>query len=305
MANKSQPKQKLERYAIETNRPVSERWISLSNALTRAAQRLSLAEKRIVSAAVSKLDSSRRMTRENIPITKITASEYAETFGVDTDTAYNQLKSAGENLGKRQITFYEVPNKGKNVIRVKMQWVGEAHYHDGEGWIELYWWPRVLPYLTGLGKEFTQYQLKQASALRSVYSWRLLELLSQYKDTGWIQISIEEFSHAMEASEKQRKDFAMIRRRMIEPAIKELSEKDGWLINWKPIKAGRRVSAIRFDFERDPQGRLALDEPRQTLGPEPLPPPKTIKRRKLRQPPAEWNATRNRLKGVQTEPSTD
>jgi hypothetical protein len=272
MARKTQPEQKLENYDVAgVDRLVGERWISLSNALTRSAQRLTLAEKRIVSAAVSKLDSPRRVTRDNLPVTKITAAEYAETFGVDADTAYNQLKAAGDSLGKRQITFYEpLTGKRKTPIRVKMQWVGEAHYHDGEGWIELYWWPRVLPYLTGLGREFTQYQLKQASALRSVYSWRLLELLSQYKDTGWLKISIEEFAHAMEASDKQRQDFAMIRRRMIEPAVKELTDKDGWLIKWAPVKAGRKVTFLRFDFSRNPQGRLVLDEPKQSLGPPPL-----------------------------------
>ena len=38
--------------------------------------------------------------------------------------------------------------------------------------------------------------------------------------------------------------------------MKELQEKDGWLIQWLPIKAGRKVKAVRFTFMRDPQGRL-------------------------------------------------
>jgi plasmid replication initiation protein len=38
--------------------------------------------------------------------------------------------------------------------------------------------------------------------------------------------------------------------------VKELTEKDGWLIAWTPIKAGRKVTALRFEFKRDPQGRL-------------------------------------------------
>ena len=36
----------------------------------------------------------------------------------------------------------------------------------------------------------------------------------------------------------------------------KLQEKDGWIIQWQPIKAGRKVKALRFEFERDPQGRL-------------------------------------------------
>lgn len=38
---------------------------------------------------------------------------------------------------------------------------------------------------------------------------------------------------------------------MIEPAVKELTQKDGWSITWTPIKAGRRVKAVRFEFGRE------------------------------------------------------
>jgi len=43
---------------------------------------------------------------------------------------------------------------------------------------------------------------------------------------------------------------------MIEPAIKELTEKDGWLIQWEPVKTGRKVGSLRFTFMRNPQGSL-------------------------------------------------
>ncbi|TJY70609.1 replication initiation protein, partial [Klebsiella pneumoniae] len=60
----------------------------------------------------------------------------------------------------------------------------------------------------------------------------------------------------MDATEKQRENFAKVRTKIIEPAVKELVEKDGWLIEWKPVKAGRKVAKVRFEFKRDPQGRL-------------------------------------------------
>jgi len=137
-----------------------------------------------------------------------------------------------------------------------MRWVGQVHYQQGEGWVELYWWPKLLPHLTGLRRQFTSYQLQQATALRSAYSWRLLELLMRFETTGWAEYTIEDFCTSMDATEKQRADFAAIRRKIIEPAVKELQEKDGWLIAWKAVKAGRKVSKLRFDFRRDPQGRL-------------------------------------------------
>ena len=115
-----------------------------------------------------------------------------------------------------------------------------------------------MPLLVGLRKQFTTYQLQQASALRSVYSWRLLELLMRFKSSGKAEYTVEDFAASMDATEKQRADFSKLRTKMIEPAVKELTEKDGWLIQWEPIKAGRKVKAVRFTFMRNPQGSLDL-----------------------------------------------
>jgi hypothetical protein len=239
--------------------------VTMSNALTRAAHGLSLAEKRIVMSAVAKLDPRRGHPAGTVLVTQVTAAEYAKTFGLDPTTAYEQLKDGGKELYQRSITFFlEAHNRrGKPIAptRVTMRWIGRAQYHDGEGWIEVAWWPDVVPHLTGLRKQFTQLQLEQTSALRSVYSWKLLELLMRFKGTGWAEYDIEDFAEAMEATEKQRANFNNLRRRMIEPAVKELQEKDGWAIRWEPMLAGRRVKAVRFDFRRDDQLRLALPKP--------------------------------------------
>lgn len=253
---------KADNYVPEAHEAGS-RWVSMSNALARAGHGLTLAEKRIVTIAASKLDSQRTPRPGEVPTTKITADEYAEAFDVSLDAAYQQLAGAAKALHKRHITFFEPSFKraGKPLkpTRVEMNWVGQVNYQQGEGWVELHWWPALMRHLVGLKKQFTSYQLQQTSALRSAHSWRLLELLMRFKSTGWAEYSIEDFAEAMDASEKQRADFAKIRTKIIEPAVKELVEKDGWLIQWRPIKAGRKVKSLRFDFMRNPQGQLDLD----------------------------------------------
>lgn len=83
-----------------------------------------------------------------------------------------------------------------------------------------------------------------------------LELMTQYASIGWMEFTVEDFGASMDATDKQKADFAAIRRKIIEPAVRELTEKDGWLIEWKPIKKGRKVAKLRFDFKRNPQPRL-------------------------------------------------
>lgn len=44
------------------------------------------------------------------------------------------------------------------------------------------------------------------------------------------------------------KRFCDLKRRVILTAVKELQEKSGLLINWKPIKSGKSVTQLEFNF---------------------------------------------------------
>ena len=236
-----------------------ERYVTMANALVRAAQGLSLSEKRLMMTAVSMLDSKAAPKPGECPCVKISAMEYAETFGVDPTTAYEQLRDGAANLYRRSIQFFEPDYKRKGEplkVTVQMRWVGEVKYHEKEGWVELNFWHKVVPLLTNLRKQFTSYKLQQASSLRSIYSWRLLELLTRFEANGWAEYSVDDFGKSMDASEKQMANFAKLRTKIIEPAVAELIEKDNWLIQWRTIKAGRKVVRLRFDFQRNPQGKL-------------------------------------------------
>ena len=133
-------------------------------------------------------------------------------------------------------------------------------YHHGEGWVELGFSPEVTPHLTLLRKEYTSYKLKTAAALRSVYTWRLYELLKSVSKKkqfeGELYINLNDFRHAMDAP--QGYAWNNIKQRIIVPAVRELIEKDNFKINWKPIKKGRSVASLTFFFEEERQQRLNL-----------------------------------------------
>lgn len=245
---------------LPEDHPLSERHINMSNALARAAQGLSLAEKRIIAIGLAKTDS---MPLKSLSLAakegwriRISAAEYAEEFGVDLRTAYEQLKDAGDHLVKRQVrTFEETP---RGLKEIKTNWCGQVIYHHGEGWVEIGFSSYISPHLLGLRKKFTSYKLKQASALRSVYSWRLFECLQSWKDKKVWQPTIEEFCHSMEPPISCQSDFGQLRRRVIEPAVKELITKDNMLIEWSTVKAGRKVTGLIFKFQTNPQQQLDL-----------------------------------------------
>ena len=236
---------------LTNERPAGKLQITMSHALTTAAQGLTLAEKRVMMYAVAKLDSFKSDGGTPTGTVKLVAHDYAEQFGVDTDTAYTQLRQAGKGIFNRYIRFFELGRRGPEEVMVR--WVSSARYSPGTGTVTLRFTPEIAPHLLELKRQFTKYKLAQASALRSIYSWRLLELLSQYEATGWWQIELEAFHHAMETPDGYKSNFKDCRRWVIEAAVRELTEKDGWQIHWTPIKTGRKVTALRFQFKRTQQ----------------------------------------------------
>ena len=236
---------------VKKSETLANRNVVISNYITRSAQTLNLVEKRILMAGIAKLGGV------NGEI-KLTAQEYADTYGVDIRTAYNELKGAVHTLMKRTLSWQITD--GKKIGTRTTIWVQGYDYFKDEGLVKFRFSEYIFPFLFELQKEFTKYQLQQAAALRSIYSWRLLEMFEQMKDktdgSGWLSMSIEEFWHAMEATESYRANFQLLRKRVIEPAIKELTEKDNWLIEWEARKRGRKVATLLFKFQRNPQGSL-------------------------------------------------
>jgi len=246
-------------HKLDSEQALADLQVNMSNALTRAAHGLSLAEKRIIAACIAKTDQVPNMIQvrqRGAWLVRLSAGDYAETFDVDLTTAYEQLHAASENLFKRYVRTTRKTRKG--VEEYKFVWVGGVRYHKGEGWVELDWFHEVVPHLFGLRQEFTSYKLKQASALRSGYSWRLFELLQSWKDTGLYQPTIEEFMLAMDAPTSCQTDFGRLRKRVIEPAVAELIQKNNMLIRWDTQRAGRKVISLEFKFEENPQRTLAV-----------------------------------------------
>lgn len=233
-----------------TSYPLLDMQVNMSNELTRSAHSLNLSEKRIIAACIAKSDQMPDMDevrRRGAWLVRITAKEYAETFGVDLNTAYEQLQAGAKNLFRRYIRTSRLTRNGIKIHECR--WVGAVHYHEGEGVVELDWWHEVVPHLFGLQVHFTRYKLWQTSALRSTYSWRLFELLQSWLTDGCYEPSIDDFCLAMDVPDSYRKNFKEIRTRVIEPAIRELTEKNNMTITWQPRNAGRKVIALLFKFE--------------------------------------------------------
>ncbi|WP_232484070.1 replication initiation protein [Burkholderia gladioli] len=159
---------------------------------------------------------------------RVTAKEFIEAYPhIEARHAYSELKKAAEDLFECRVEWDEdVISRGKKETkRRSVRWIYEKADTTTAGWVDLKFSPSIAPYLLGIESEFTKYKLRHAADLRSIYSWRLLEIIAQYRDTGVAAILYDEFCQAMGAPDSCVKDSGQLRRRVIEPAVKELQEK--------------------------------------------------------------------------------
>ncbi|ASW04403.1 replication initiation protein [Paraburkholderia aromaticivorans] len=264
----------VEQWREEQDAPASgtDPHVTIKNELVRRFQRMTLQQKRVLALAIAKCNPKLKILLHKAtspdPATgiapgwpvRITAQEFLEAYpSIDAKHAYSDLKSAAESLYECSVEWTVIQTeRGKKVpVRKVARWIYERADTSTSGWVELKFTPTIAPYLLGIERAYTTYKLKHAADLRSMYSWRLLEMMAQFRDTGLLVIGYDEFCEAMGAPASCIKDAGQLRRRVIDVAVKELQEKNGLKIEWEPtIPAGRKITGFKFTFQPDPQGRL-------------------------------------------------
>lgn len=235
--------------------------ITMTNIVARASHELKLGEKRLICSALASLDSlsARRLFDANVKhgfSVKVTAVDYAAQFNLDESTAYTQMKEACDLLFERHIRYEEKGRRG--VIVNKIRWVSQAKYAKGDGFVELFFTHQVAPHVLGLRSNFTTYKLKHAAGLDTTYAWKLYECLMSWKKQGRYSVSVEEFQRVMEVPESSKKSFAHLRVNVIEPSIKSITARTNLIVQYTPIKGGRKVVGLEFRFMENPQ--LSIDD---------------------------------------------
>ncbi|WP_350449326.1 replication initiation protein [Pseudomonas lundensis] len=95
--------------------------------------------------------------------------------------------------------------------------------------------------------------------LSSTHSIRLFELLQQFKSTGFYTVSVEGFRELLELGPSYER-YSNLKLKVLNPAIAELREKSGLLIELTTEKKGRAISRLIFKFRDDDQMRLNFPE---------------------------------------------
>lgn len=217
-----------------------------TNLLNTALQKLSLVEIRIIQLAIIDARESGKGLDTVTPL-KIEAKRYAEAFNTLPSNAYRQMKEAEATLFERQFTI-TVDGKAR-----KSRWLQDVVYLDGEGAIELVFTRTVVEGISridGAVSFFTSYLLSQTVNLKSPYSVRLYELLTQWRAAKKIPtFNTQTLKEQLGVEPEDYPRMYDFKKRVLDAAKNELNKKTDLNVTYTQVKKGKEIVGFNFVIE--------------------------------------------------------
>lgn len=222
-----------------------------ANSLIEASYRLSIDEIRILALTIGTMN-----PKSNQKIFDFTVADFVREFPeINMDNAYKQIQLAIKRIYERSI-------KTEDKERVtEFRWVSSRTYFKQEGRFRIAMTEEVMPYLTQLKGQFTQYQLKNIAYFNSIHSVRIYELITQYRSVGNREIVIDDLKKWLQVEENYSR-WNNFKARVLEPAIAEINEKSDLLVEVEQVKRGRSIYALRFIINQKTDKQSIVKRPR-------------------------------------------
>lgn len=161
---------------------------------------------------------------------------------------YKRIKGTCKELAEAIAETEEPDPDGPHPIYRARPFFTDIRYRRGV--ITANFNPLMAPFLLDLKKCFTTYNLTEYLSLPSLYSQRIFEITKSLANSkaGETIISMADLHRFLDIPKSLQNDFAQFRRRVLDKAHKDITEKTSFRFEWEPVKAGRSVEKIRFIF---------------------------------------------------------
>lgn len=224
--------------------------ITKDNKLINASYSLGIPEQRIIFLAIVEARAQKQMIDAR-GVLQIHASSYQEQFKVEKHTSYDALKSAAKGLFDAHFEYDDIHEKTGDLVHRIVRWVQSVAYIDKTGMIELQFTDAVIPLITRLSEQYTEYDLKQVSELQSEYAIRLYELMMQWKTVGKTnKIPIDDLRKKLGVQPEQYKEMHNFKARVLKHAIKQINNFTDVTADYVQHKTGRVITGFTFTFKQ-------------------------------------------------------
>lgn len=218
-----------------------------SNHLIEASYRMDIRAKRVMLCLLAQINSRQASFPEKV---HLDVNQYIQwTDATEKNNAYRDMKEGAKALLTTIIRTYDYEAKAGEMTVL----ADYLKYFDGEARIECSFSQWIRPYIHFLSKNFTQMKLADVAHFTSFYSIRLYEILMQYKSEGIRHITVEKYRLGMGLTEGQYPAYSDLRRRTIDPAVKEINEKSAYEVDYIAKKKGKATNSLTFTFKEKQQ----------------------------------------------------
>jgi plasmid replication initiation protein len=214
--------------------------VTKHNDLIKSSHKLSLLENRIILSCISQINPNNTLShldKFSVPVKDI--EDLIEPLD-NKQNMYKNLKSALIRLSERSITFNDISGERRT------RWVYSVDYVPQSGCIDLFFSPHIIPFLSEIKDNFTQYKLEHVLNLKSSYGVRLYEILKSSMN-GEMTLTVEWLKESLELPESYNQ-ISNLKDRVLNPAINEINKHTDMTASYEQIKKGRSIIAFKFIF---------------------------------------------------------
>lgn len=251
--------------------------IVLDNSLVTSAYNLTLNEHRLIYCVLKQIPIKEKID-PNTPF-YINRDDFIQ-LGANPDNVAREIRQATKDLRKRAITIptpvgeveigwlKEVLRYDKNAEqKLREQYPNQEDYHKyikilrmynlvdsfklGEDYnivARIIFDERVVPLLSDLRENFTQFLFSDVTEFSSVYSFRIYQLMMQWQSTGYCRVSIDKLRYMLVLKNKYSL-FSDLKRWVIDTAIDEINDKSPYMVKYDLIKTGRKFTHLELKFK--------------------------------------------------------
>ena len=224
--------------------------IAKHNKLISASYSLGVPEQRVIFLAIVAAREQDKLIDAR-GVLQIHASSYQDQFKVEKHSAYKALKSATRGLFEAYFEYDDIHEQTGKPVHYLINWVQQISYIDSAGMIELQFTDAVIPLITRLSEQYTEYDLKQVSELQSEYAIRLYELMMQWKSVGKTnKITMSDLRKKLGVKPEQYTKMCNFKTRVLDHAVNQINEHTDIMVKYEQHKTGRAVTGFTFTFKK-------------------------------------------------------
>ena len=257
---------------IPTINKLDNRIVSEHNDLIRSTAKMTSLSLKLFEIAVSAMDSREKQPSHEVRVNK---KQIYNALGIK-GTSKNQQLSKALNTLRKSSNFEITTEQNGEIHDIGITPVYYADNNYSSDYAVIRFAPEILPFITDLKKNFTQYQLNDILHLRnkyavSMYRWFTMNYrqYEYYANSGKRredqiekyanpEVTLEEL-RKLTGTEKKYSAFYDVRRYIIDPICNEITKHTKYNITYDRIKSGRKVVAIKFHISKKGEKKVEKD----------------------------------------------